>query len=86
MITTGQMVVTSTPAQIDGIHTNPTRIHIHNNDNTVDLLLGGADLTAANGLMLSKLDSIELILNPGEVLFAMSSSGSISVSWLVQTV
>lgn len=86
MITTGQMAVSGTPQQIDGIHTNPTRIHIHNNDNTADLLLGGADLTVNNGLRLPKLDSIELILNPGEVLFAMSSNGSISVSWLVQTV
>lgn len=86
MISTGQMTVTTTPSQIDGIHTNPSRIHIHNNDNTNDLLIGGSDLDVVNGLKLPKLDSIELILNPGEVLFAMATTGTISVSWLVQTV
>jgi hypothetical protein len=80
------MTVGATPLQIDGIHTNPTRIHIHNNDNSTDLLIGGADLTVSNGLKLPKLDSVELILNPGEVLFALSSSGTIDLSWLVQTV
>lgn len=85
MIITGQMTVTGTPAQIDGVHVNPTRIHVHNNDNTTDLLIGGADLSLSNGLKLPKLDSLELILNPGESLWAMSANGSISLSWIAQT-
>lgn len=85
MIRTGQLTVNSTPIPIDGVSVDPTRIHIHNNDNTTNLVLGGSDVTLTTGLMIPKLDSIELTLNPGEQIWVMSSNGSIQISWLVQS-
>jgi len=61
------------------------RIHVHNNDNTNNLVLGASDVTSSTGLLLPKLDSLELILNPGETLWAVSSGAPITVSWLVQS-
>ena len=69
----------------DGLSTNPFRLHVHNNDNTSDLFLGNGSVTTATGLRLMKLDSIELTINPGEALYAVSASGSHQVSWLKQT-
>ena len=85
MIRTGQLTVNSTPIPIDGVSVDPTRIHIHNNDATTHLVLGGSDVTLTTGLKLPKLDSVELTLNPGEQIWVMSGSGSIDISWLVQS-
>ena len=84
-ITSGQTIVGTSATQIDGSSANPSRLHVHNNDNTNDLFLGGATVTTSNGLRLAKLDSIELELNPGEALYAISAGGSHAVSWLRQT-
>jgi len=84
-ITSGQITVGTSAVQVDGISANPSRLHVHNNDNTQDLFLGNSSVTSATGLRLLKLDSIELIMNPGESLYAVSSLGSHAVSWLRQT-
>jgi len=84
-ITQGQLTVGTSATEIDGISTSPSRLHVHNNDSTNNLFLGNASVTSSNGLRLMKLDSIELIMNPGEVLYAVSASGSHQVSWLRQT-
>jgi hypothetical protein len=83
-ITSGQLTVETSRVQVDGCSTNPSRLHIHNMDNTKVLYLGGANVTIANGLGLQKLESIELTMNPGESLYAISD-GSHLVSWLRQT-
>jgi hypothetical protein len=84
-ITSGQITVTTSRVQIDGSSANPSRLHIHNNDNTTTLYLGNSSVTTSTGLQLLKLDSTELELNPGETLYAISSSGSHLISWLRQT-
>ena len=84
-ITSGQQTIGTTRQLVDGISPNPSRLHIHNMDNTNSIYLGNEDVTTANGLQLVKLDSIELTMNPGESLYAISSSGSHSISWLRQT-
>jgi hypothetical protein len=84
-ITSGQLTVGTSPIQIDGSSSNPSRLHVHNNDNTADLFLGNGTVTTSTGLRLMKLDSIELELNPGESLYAVSAGGSHAVSWLRQT-
>jgi hypothetical protein len=84
-ITSGQITVGTSRVQVDGSSANPSSIHIHNNDNTNDLFLGNGEVTTSNGLRLQKLDSIELTLNPGESLYAISAGGSHSASWLRQT-
>ena len=84
-ITSGQITVTTSRVQVDGCSHNPSRLHVHNNDNTNDLFLGGETVTTSNGFQLNKLESIELELNPGESLYAISANNSHAVSWLRQT-
>jgi hypothetical protein len=81
----GQITVGTSAVQVDGVSANPSRLHVHNNDNTADLFLGNSTVTTLTGLRLMKSDSIELSMNPGESLYAVSASGSHAVSWLRQT-
>lgn len=84
-ITSGQITVGTSAVQVDGSSANPSRLHVHNNDNTNSIFLGGSSVTTSTGLQLLKLDSIELELNAGESLYAVSASGSHTISWLRQT-
>jgi hypothetical protein len=84
-ITSGQQTIGTTRQLVDGISPNPSRLHIHNMDNSADIYLGNEGVTTANGLALLKLDSIELVLNAGESLYAISATGTHSISWLRQT-
>lgn len=83
-IYTGQLTVGTTAITLDGGSSDPVRIHVHNNDNTNNLYLGNESVTSSTGLALPKLDSVEMILNPGEILYAVAGSGTIAVSWLKQ--
>ena len=84
-IKSGVVAVGSVPTQINGASTNPIRLHIHNNDTTDELFLGNGTVAVNSGLVLGKLESIELILNPGETLFAVvSGQKAHSLSWLSQ--
>ena len=84
-VSSGQTLVGTTATIIDGISTNPTRLHIHNMDNTKVLFVGNQDVTILNGLALQKLDTLELIVHPGESIYAISETGTHPVSWLRQT-
>jgi len=84
-ISTGQTTVGTIPIQIDGVSTNPSNLHIHNMDNTKVLFIGNGDVSITNGLGIQKLDSLEITLNPGEALYAISETGSHLVTWLRQT-
>jgi hypothetical protein len=83
-ITSGQIIVGTTIQQIDGTSTNPFKLHIHNNEATLTLYVGGADLTTSNGLRLEAKDSLEMQMNPGESIFIISTSNNHDVSWLRQ--
>jgi hypothetical protein len=84
-ITSGQTTVGTAVVQIDGCSPNPSSLHIHNMDNTKVLYIGNSDVSITTGLGLQKLDSLEITLNPGEALYAISETGSHVVSWLRQT-
>lgn len=84
-ISSGHTTIGLTATVIDGTSTNPSRLHIHNNDQQQNLFIGGADVTTSTGLIIEKQDSIELILNAGETLYGVSSQGGHVVSWLRQT-
>ena len=83
-ITSGQTSIGTAVTLIDGLEVNPFRLHLHNNDNTADLFLGGSAVTTTTGLKLIKEDSIELIINPLEALYAVSSKQGHVISWLKQ--
>lgn len=85
MLSSGTTVIGTTPTLIDGLSVNPFRIHIHNNDNTDAIYLGGSAVTVNDGLKMLKEDSIDLIINPLEALYAVSIKAGHVVSWLKQT-
>ena len=84
-ISSGQQTIGATAQLVDGVSPNPSRLHIHNMDNADDIFLGNETVTIANGLALTKLDSIELTLNAGESLYAVAATGTHKISWLRQT-
>lgn len=87
MISSGQVTIgTAVPVQIDGSSANPTYLTVQNNDNTKTLYLGGADVSTTNGLAMLKEETLQLRLNPGEALYAISSEAGHVISWLRQTV
>jgi hypothetical protein len=85
-ITTGQMVIGQTVQQIDGTSNQPYRLHLNNNSNTLALYIGGdSSVDTSTGLKLSANDSMELIMNPYETLWVISSSNNHDISWMKQT-
>ncbi len=85
MISSGQVTVGTAPTLIDGLEVNPFRLHIHNHDNTDAIYVGASDVTTTTGLKLVKEDSIELIINPLEALYAVSTKAGHIISYLKQT-
>lgn len=85
MLTSGTTVVGLTPTLIDGLEVNPFRLRIHNNDNTAGVYLGGSAMTVGTGYLLLKEESIDLIINPLEALYAVSDKAGHVISWLKQT-
>jgi hypothetical protein len=84
-IVSGQTTVGTTRVQIDGTSQSVYRLHIHNNDNQINLYLGGGDVTTSNGLILEKSDSTEIMVSPGDSVWVVSSSGNHLISWLKVT-
>ena len=85
MISSGQVTIGTAPTLIDGLEVNPFRLHIHNDDNTDSVYLGTSDVTTTTGLKLLKEDSIELIINPLEALYAVATKTGHIISYLKQT-
>jgi hypothetical protein len=85
MISSGQVTIGTAPTLIDGLEVNPFRLHIHNHDNTDSVYLGASDVTTTTGLKLVKEDSIELIINPLEALYAVATKTGHIISYLKQT-
>jgi hypothetical protein len=84
-LTSGTVAVGTAATLIDGIpSSNPVHLHIHNNDNTDNLYLGDSTVTTATGLVLTKLDSFEIILRPGNRLWAVSSKAGHVISYIKQ--
>jgi hypothetical protein len=59
-------------------------MHIHNNDNTDSVYIGGPDVTTSNGLKLLKEDSIEITLHQANQIFCVSSKSGHVISWIAQ--
>lgn len=81
-IHTGQMVVGTTPVQIDGNYVAWSHFHIKNMDATKDLYIGGPTVSPSEGFPVTKLESLEHDIPPGESIYMVSSSGTINVAWL----
>jgi hypothetical protein len=81
-VSSGQTVVGLTPIGIDGVSTNPYRLHLHNGDNTKNLFIGNATVSSTTGLKLMGNDHFEMIVSPNEQLFVVSEQGDHTISWL----
>lgn len=86
MISSGQVAIGTVATAIDGVHTNPSRITIHNLDNTDALYLGGTAVTTTTGLELMKQETLQFDLAPLETIYAVSTKAGHIVSWLRQTI
>jgi hypothetical protein len=81
----GQTSVGTVATLIDGVAwNNPVVLHIHNDDNTDAVYLGGPDVTTANGLSLIKQESIELTLHQANQIYCVSGKTGHVVSWIAQ--
>jgi hypothetical protein len=81
----GQTSVGTAATLIDGIaYNNPVLLHIHNNDNTDAVYIGGPDVTTSNGLRLLKQDSLEITLHQANTIYCVSSKSGHVVSWIAQ--
>ena len=85
MISSSHVIIGTAPTLIDGLEVNPFRLHIHNHDNTDAVYLGASDVSITTGLKLLKEDSIELIINPLEALYAVATKTGHIISYLKQT-
>ena len=84
-ITSGQMTAGTVASMVDGIHQMPYRLTIHNADQTDALYLGNAAVTTNDGFSLDKGQIIQLVINPLDALFVVSTKGSHHLSWLRET-
>lgn len=83
-LSTGQLSVGTVATQLDGTSASMWRIHIHNHDQTDALYIGNGDVSTTTGLQVPKLDSIELLMNPGETLHVISTKTGHTMSYLKQ--
>lgn len=84
-ITTGHTAVLTVPAQVDGQSPNPSRIRIFNASNDKTIYIGNEAVTISNGFGLTKLEQMDLILNPGEALYCVAESAGATIEWIRQT-
>jgi hypothetical protein len=81
-ITSGQMTIGITPQQIDGLSTNYHNLIIQNDSNTTKLLIGGPNLTIANGMKLGAGQTVQINVPPLQGLWIVSDTENHAVSWL----
>lgn len=84
-LVSGNTTVGTSATLIDGIawH-NPVLLHIHNQDNTDTVYVGGPDVTTSNGLELDKHGSLEITLHQANQIYCVSSKTGHSISWIAQ--
>ena len=86
MISSGQTTIGLTATALDGVWANPSRITIHNLDNTDACYIGADEVTTTTGLELMKQTTIQFDLGPLEQLWVVSSKTGHRISWLRQTI
>jgi len=80
----GQMSVGTAPSRVDGISNNPVVLHIHNNDNSDNLYIGNENVTTTTGMILTKLNSIEMTMHQGNTVWLVSNKNNHVASWIAQ--
>jgi hypothetical protein len=80
-ISTGQISVTTTRAQIDGTGQNPFKLILHNSG-TNSIFLGNETVTKDDGFNLHTNSTLILELPPLSSIYAVTSSGTHDLSWM----
>ena len=84
-LVSGTTTVGTAATLIDGVAwQNPVLLHIHNDDNTTSVHVGGSDVTTSNGLELLKQDSLEITLHQANQIYCVSTKNGHIVSWIAQ--
>lgn len=78
----GKVTVGTAATVIPVTSNQPWTLELKNDDNTDAVYVGGAAVTTANGLRLSKEERIELSLGPLDRLYAVSTKAGHSVSYV----
>jgi hypothetical protein len=81
MITSGQMLVTTTRQVLDGTSNQPYRLVIHNSGSNA-VYLGNENVTKDNGFNLHANNTLTIELPPLTTLYAVTGSGTHEVTWL----
>ena len=83
-ISSGTTSVGTAATAVDATAPMPFRLMIHNNDNTDAVYVGGDAVTTNTGMIVKKLEHLDFVMYPGEVLYAVSTKEGHSISWLKQ--
>lgn len=80
------VILTTESARIVGRSANPQKVIIHNHEeaNKHDLYIGNQDVSAASGFHIPATETLQLIVNPNEELWAIADVGSCDVRILRQ--
>ena len=81
-LVSGRQTIGTAATAVDGTSSQPFTLIIHNDDNTADMYVGGPTVGTATGHHVNQLENIQLELNPGDQVYAVSSSAGHTISWL----
>jgi len=82
-MTTAQISVTTAATLLCAANSMSQRVTVHNNENSQQVFIGDSGVTTSNGIHLAGKVSRQIILNPGEGLWGVSSNTN-SVSVMIQ--
>jgi hypothetical protein len=85
MIYHGTVTIGTNPTFIGPLSVVPIQLHLHNNDNTDTVYLGGSSVTTSNGLRLLKQDTFEIVLAPEDKIYAIATKAEHVVSYFAVT-
>ena len=82
MISTGQIVCSTSPQQIDGTSENPFKIVLHNSSSSDSIYIGNSDVTETTGFDLHSKSTLTLDLPPLSALYVIATNGSPTINWM----
>ena len=87
----GQTTIGTAATVVDGVLIgasggNPYKMHIKNNDNTDAVYIGGSGVTVDTGYRLDKLEALDLVVSPTDLLYSVSGKPGHIISWLTEPV
>ena len=81
-LSSGQVSVGTAATEIPATCVMPFSLEVHNDDNSDDLFIGGADVTTTNGMRVNKLEQLRVDLSPLDKLYAVSSKTGHALSYI----